>query len=193
MTGISEREAYKPAQGFQTRLRSSYEEEEGDEDGDSQDVEMTGSDIAPSPTFTTRPSSSTASQHQPSTSPALATQDVSSSSSLRRSDSYASISTPTPAAAEHHRHYSFHSATTSPAVGPGWAMGAGYAPSYHSAAGSTLTSPALGPLVERDLDQEATAALLMLNSDRRGTVSSASGGGTNAGGRGMSVRDLLSA
>jgi hypothetical protein len=47
-----------------------------------------------------------------------------------------------------------------------------------------LTSPALAP--QRDLDQEATAALLMLNTDRR-----ASKQGTAA--RGMSVRDLLSA
>ena len=49
-----------------------------------------------------------------------------------------------------------------------------------SISGSALTSPALAP--QRDMDQEATAALLMLNSDRRG----------NAGGRGMSVQDLLS-
>jgi hypothetical protein len=51
---------------------------------------------------------------------------------------------------------------------------------------SALTSPALMPLREsgeRDLDQEATAALLMLNTDRRGIPGS---------GRGMSVRDLLS-
>lgn len=50
--------------------------------------------------------------------------------------------------------------------------------------GSALTSPALLP--QRDLDQEATAALLMLNTDRRGTHSSISGRG------GMSVKDLLS-
>lgn len=166
------------------------------EEQHSPDVEMTGSDIAPSPTFTTRPSSSTTTlSHQTPISPALAAQDT---SSIRRHDSYASISTAI-AAAEHHRHYSYSSATTSPAIGPGW--GVGYAPSNHSASGSTLPSPALGPLRERDLDQEATAALLMLNSDRRGMVGSSSGGGTNANGggggsgsgRGMSVRDLLSA
>jgi hypothetical protein len=49
----------------------------------------------------------------------------------------------------------------------------------------SLTSPALLPQRDRDMDQEATAALLMLNTDRRGTH-----GGI--GGRGMSVKDLLS-
>jgi hypothetical protein len=49
-----------------------------------------------------------------------------------------------------------------------------------------LTSPALLPQRDRDMDQEATAALLMLNTDRRGTHG-------NIGGRGgMSVKDLLS-
>lgn len=196
------------------------------------DVEMTGSDIAVSPTSVTHSaaSSSAISLHQPSPSPALAAQDTysyPSPAATRRKDSYASISTPamgplSAAGAEHHRHYSFHSATVSPAVGPGWgfgmtaaAGGAHYAASNHSA----LTSPALGPLREWDLDQEATAALLMLNADRRGTVSSSTGGSGAAGGsssgnsggnagvasgsgsgsgssgqaRGMSVRDLLSA
>ncbi|KLU84089.1 hypothetical protein MAPG_03134 [Magnaporthiopsis poae ATCC 64411] len=59
-------------------------------------------------------------------------------------------------------------------------------------------NPALQPL--RDVDHEATAALLMLNSDRRGAANSSvvagGGGGGDAGaastGRGMSVRDLLS-
>lgn len=120
---------------------------------------------------------------------------------MGRHDSYVSLSA---AAVEHHRHYSYSSATTSPAFGPqvGGYGAAGYAPSNHSAAGSTLTSPALGPMRERDLDQEAMAALLMLNNDRRGTVSSTNGGSNAAAssgasgsgsGRGMSVRDLLSA
>ncbi|KAK4161976.1 transcriptional regulator form adherence 6 [Cladorrhinum sp. PSN259] len=56
--------------------------------------------------------------------------------------------------------------------------------SAHSASGSALTSPALPP--QRDLDQEATAALLMLNQvDRRSSSTSTTG-------RGMSVKDLLS-
>lgn len=44
-----------------------------------------------------------------------------------------------------------------------------------------LTSPALGPQADRE-DHEATEALLMLNTDRRSW---------NGGGRGMSVKDLL--
>jgi hypothetical protein len=167
------------------------------EEQHSSDVEMTGSEDAPSPTFNTRPSSSTTwASHQPSVSPALRAQDP----PVGRHDSYPSLS-----AVEHPRHYSYSSATTSPPFGP-MAGGYGtvaYAPSNHSAAGSALTSPALGPLRERDLDQEAMAALLMLNNDRRGTISSTSGGSsstagaaaagaTTNSGRGMSVRDLLS-
>ena len=52
---------------------------------------------------------------------------------------------------------------------------------------STGTSPTIFPEGLRDADQEATAALLMLNTDRRNP------GGGRSGGRGMSVRDLLSA
>lgn len=194
MEGVSTpsgREQYYPDREYQ----QAYSEEQH-----SLDVEMTGSEDAPSPTYTNRPSSATTSaSHQPSVSPALRAQDPSAG----RHDSYASIST---AAAEHHRHYSYSSATTSPAFGPmvGGYGAAAYAPSNHSAVGSALTSPALGPLRERDLDQEAMAALLMLNNDRRGTVSStggsssstagpaAGGGPTASSGRGMSVRDLLS-
>ncbi|EPE36669.1 HLH, helix-loop-helix DNA-binding protein [Glarea lozoyensis ATCC 20868] len=89
-------------------------------------------------------------------------------------DSYSSVSTD-------QRHYSFSaSSTTSPALGPGAYEFSRNLPSV----GSALTSPALLP--QRDLDQEATAALLMLNTDRRGTRGSISGRG------GMSVKDLLS-
>lgn len=121
----------------------------------SPDIEMTGSEATPSPTFT----ASNGRSQQQSISPALLPQD-----SQSRHDSHSSGSTDP-------RHYSYSaSASTSPAFGPR----AGYQP-----AGSALTSPALAP--QRDVDQEATAALLMLNqSDRRGTA-----------GRGMSVRDLL--
>lgn len=96
----------------------------------------------------------------------------------------------------HHRHYSYgaspSSTVTSPAFGPRHSPHGGHyqhqpdanrvgsVPS--SAPESTFTSPALAPQQPlRDLDQEASAALLMLNSDRRGSS-----------GRGMSVRDLLS-
>ena len=127
---------------------------------ESPDIEMTGSEMA-SPTLA-NPSRS----NQPSISPALLAED-----SRRR---YSSVSTDA-------RHYGFvASSNTSPAFGP---QACNYARSNASATGSTLTSPALGP--QRDLDSEATAALLMLNSDRRSVVGSSSG-------RGMSVRDLLS-
>lgn len=187
MAGSFRPQPYNPEDQFQSQQEAFEDGEEEEEQ--SPDVEMANSDIAPSPTFTTRPSSSAtlsqhqSSSHQASPSPALTAQDA----GMRRHDSYASIAN----AVEHHRHYSYSSATMSPAMGPGWNAGGGYAPSNP---GSTLTSPALGPLRERDLDQEATAALLMLNSDRRGTVGTAvDRGGSNASGRGMSVRDLLSA
>ncbi|KAL9945317.1 hypothetical protein D7B24_000088 [Verticillium nonalfalfae] len=145
------------------------------------DVEMTGSEAA-SPPFAAQPSRS----HQPSVSPALLAEDA-----RNRNHSYSSTSTD-------HRHYSYSasSATTSPAFGPqicdyGRAGGPSQPP-------SALTSPALAPQREhRDLDQEATAALLMLNSDRRGTIGSGHGRSSatesQGTGRGMSVRDLLSA
>jgi hypothetical protein len=46
-----------------------------------------------------------------------------------------------------------------------------------------------------DMDHEATAALLMLNADRRGARTLSAVGGDNANkvvGKGMSVKDLLS-
>ncbi|RYP43289.1 hypothetical protein DL768_010002 [Monosporascus sp. mg162] len=150
---------------------------DGDGDGDGEepeDVEMTGSE-APSPTFTatTYPHSK-----QPSISPALLPQDA----TLERQRSYSSAST-TP----EQRHYGYSSSTpsaTSPLCGPrGYG---GYTGGTPSASHSTLASPALAPQLE---DQEATAALLMLNADRRGMM----GGGSGSGpARGMSVRDLLS-
>ncbi|KAI6780159.1 uncharacterized protein J7T54_000065 [Emericellopsis cladophorae] len=135
---------------------------------DTADVEMTDSD-AVSPTFTAQPDHShPAHLRHPSASPALHPQDA-----RGRQHSYSSVST-----AEHQRHYSYSTASgaTSPAFGP--TQGIGYAPSN---AGSALTSPALNP--QSDLDQEATAALLMLNNDRRGY--------TTDGRRTVSVRDLL--
>ncbi|KAL2017541.1 hypothetical protein VTK56DRAFT_1975 [Thermocarpiscus australiensis] len=107
---------------------------------------------------------------RPSMSPALLPED-----SRNRQNSYSSAST------EYRLHGYRTPATTSPVFGP-----QAYAdPRHgHSAYGSALTSPALLP--QRDLDQEATAALLMLNQVDRRTSSS-----TTAG-RGMSVKDLLS-
>ena len=62
--------------------------------------------------------------------------------------------------------------------------------SYPPLSLSASTSPTIVPS-NKEQDHEATAALLMLNQDRRGSkVSSGSRSGT--GGRGMSVKDLLS-
>lgn len=146
------------------RLDSFEIEEHQAEDG-SGDVEMTGSEAA-SPTY----SNQTYRSHRPSESPALLAQD-----SRDRNNSYSSASTD-------HRHYSYGaSSAVSPAFGP---QSYGYARGVPSASNSTLTSPALPP--QRDLDQEATAALLMLNNDRRGLHPAGPA-------RGMSVKDLLSA
>lgn len=127
------------------------------------DVEMSDSDTA-SPLFTGRPDQS----HHSSVSPALSPEDA-----RNRQQSYSSASTD-------QRRFSFSvSANTSPAFEP---QRHGMYP-QSSGSISSLTSPALNP--QSDLDQEATAALLMLNNDRRGTNGSVSG-------RGLSVRDLLS-
>ncbi|KAK8124743.1 uncharacterized protein PG998_000502 [Apiospora kogelbergensis] len=139
--------------------RNIYQEDE------SGDVEMTGSE-APSPTCT----QSTSRSQRPSESPALMAEDA-----RHRHNSYSSASTD-------HRHYSYSASThASPAFGP---QQYNYNRGAISASNSTFTSPVLPPM--RDMDQEASAALLMLNTDRRGTSGSGSG-------RGMSVRDLLSA
>lgn len=128
------------------------------DDEDDEDMGMAGSEV-PSPNYQMVPSRS----QQPSISPALLAQD-----STHRQVPYPSVS-------NDHRHYSYStSSNTSPAFGP---RAYEYAIS-NSASNSTLPSPALLP--QGDLDQEATAALLMLNTDRRGKS-----------GRGMSVKDLL--
>ena len=105
---------------------------------------------------------------------------------------------PTPTQKDHGSSYSSYSSTSttsslpSPAFPPqSYQQNYQYAaqtlygrPSYSL---STETSPAILPEGLKDADQEATAALLMLNMDRRNR------GGERGGGRGMSVRDLLSA
>ncbi|ETS87651.1 hypothetical protein PFICI_01479 [Pestalotiopsis fici W106-1] len=144
--------------------QDSYEADEQQADDGSGDVEMAGSEAA-SPTYTDYTSRS----QRPSESPALLAQDA-----RNRHGSYSSVSTD-------HRHYSYSaSSAISPNFGPqSWS----YARTAPSTSNSTLTSPALQP--QRDLDQEATAALLMLNNDRRGMTNPSPA-------RGMSVKDLLS-
>jgi hypothetical protein len=82
------------------------------------------------------------------------------------------FSAPTPTAS----HFSNPFHTGPPSTGPVAAPG-----SSHGSTHFALTSPALKPQADRE-DQEATEALLMLNTDRRSW----------SGARGMSVKDLLS-
>ncbi|KAJ1333961.1 transcriptional regulator CBF1 [Microdochium nivale] len=162
--------------------RDQFDEEEEEEDVPEvevqEDVEMTGASSTPLSTTNNTSSRSptflqydTARSRQPSVSPALVAQDA-----RQRQQSYSSIST------ADRRHYSVSSSLTSPMF-RGQGAGQDYAASIGSFSHSALTSPALMPQQE---DHEATAALLMLNADRRGTSFS-----TNTA-RGMSVRDLLS-
>lgn len=136
-----------------------------DEDG-AGDVEMTGPD-APSPSF----SQSTSRSLRPSESPALLAEDT-----RHRHNSHSSVSS------DQHQYSYSASSYPSPAFGPQQHHHAN--PGIMSTSSSTVTSPVLPP--QRDLDQEASAALLMLNTDRRGTHNSTSSA------RGMSVKDLLS-
>ncbi|PHH87110.1 hypothetical protein CDD83_9297 [Cordyceps sp. RAO-2017] len=101
-------------------------------------------------------------QRQPSVSPALRADDA----DLRR-DSHPLMAT------DRVRYGYSNSAGPSPALGCRLAR--------YGGSDSALTSPALNP--HGDLDHEATAALLMLNRDRRDA---------DARGRCLSVRDLLS-
>ncbi|QDS74396.1 hypothetical protein FKW77_005618 [Venturia effusa] len=146
-------------------------EEDSDEDEDMQE--------APSP-HTRRPRGSIAAytpsySHHPSVSPAI----------LPSSHTSPLMTT------NHRPSYSYHSANSSALPSPAFepqTQAAG--PRYST---FSLTSPALGPQeggpgsikgLEQG-DQEATAALLMLNSDRRSWTGP-------SGARGMSVKDLLS-
>ncbi|KAI2466132.1 hypothetical protein F4781DRAFT_434678 [Annulohypoxylon bovei var. microspora] len=137
---------------------------EDEEEEEGQDVEMANSE-APSPVYAQTPARS----NQSSISPALVAQDA-----RGRQQSYSSVST-------EYRHYSYSGpSTTSPVFGPqGYPQHVGTTSASHS----TITSPTLRP--QQEIDQEASAALLLLNVDRRGAYNTGPG-------RGMSVRDLLS-
>ncbi|KAI1079558.1 hypothetical protein F5B20DRAFT_581339 [Whalleya microplaca] len=139
------------------------EEEDDDDEEDQEDVKMTNTDAA-SPAFEQNTSRST----QPPASPTLVTQDAQG-----RHCSYSSASTDP-------RHYSYSapSNTASPAFGP-----QAYTYPTTTASYSAVVSPALTP--QQGLDEEASAALLLLNVDRRAR-------GSNGQGRGMSVQELLS-
>ncbi|KAG5982671.1 hypothetical protein E4U55_001553 [Claviceps digitariae] len=130
------------------------------------DVDMTSESDAASPLFSPQPDH--VHRLSSSISPGLQAEDA-----RLRQHPYSSVSA-------NQRNYSFSvSAGASPAFGP-----QRYGPYVQNSAFiSSLTSPALNP--QSDVDKEATAALLMLNNDRRGTNST-----LNV--RGLSVRDLLS-
>ncbi|KAG5995208.1 hypothetical protein E4U54_002905 [Claviceps lovelessii] len=136
-------------------------------DNQSGDVDMNSDSDTPSPLFSAQPNH--VHRLSSSISPALQAENA----RRLRQHSYSSLSAD-------HRHFSFSiSAGASPAFEP-----QRYDPYVQNSASiSSLTSPALN--AQSDVDQEATAALLMLNTDRRGTNST-----LNA--RGLSVRDLLS-
>ncbi|TVY12981.1 Sterol regulatory element-binding protein 1 [Lachnellula arida] len=148
-----------------------------EEDGD---IEMLGSETGTEPTYTYTPKLRPIST---STSPVLAPQE----------NPYSPISTSSHSHSNTHpdRHYSFStstsaSTTTSPALGPSTSTYDHALPNTTSASNSTLTSPTLQPQqsqqhsnLELAMDQEATLALLMLNTDRRGAGTS-TGTGTDA-------------
>lgn len=175
-----------------TARTNNYANSDEASEGSDGDVEMANSQHA-SPVYAQPHAQSTpyTQSHQQSISPVILPQD--SNSSYARRESYA---TSVASSYRDSRHYSYSSAT-SPSFGP---QRYEYAGSVGSAFSSALTSPALMPLnsgssvsgaLGERMDQEATAALLMLNSDRRGTHASL--GISEAGkGRGMSVKDLLS-
>ncbi|KAF4980736.1 hypothetical protein FZEAL_3321 [Fusarium zealandicum] len=128
------------------------------------DIEMEDSDVT-SPAITAMPDQN---NRHPSISPALPPRDA-----RHRQHSCSSVSTD-------QRRYSYSvSAGTSPAFGPQVFGVATHSRGDVSAPISALSSPALDP--QSELDQEAMAALLMLNHDRR-----------DSKGRGLSVHDLLS-
>ena len=77
-------------------------------------------------------------------------------------------------------HHSSYASSVSTLPSPAFGPQHGHRGSRSQFSLSASTSPTIMP--SREQDQEATAALLMLNKDRRNPK----------GGRGMSVRDLLS-
>ena len=173
-----------------------------EEVGPDDDVEMSDSSGGPSPN-SSPPLPAITSSHYPSASPGMPPQQQ-----LRdRHDSF-SLGVPS---TDHQRHYSFSGSSVAASPAGFGARGHLYAGNDNmhdtrtaSVSGPALTSPYLVPS-RNGLDHEATAALLMLNqqtqTDRRAPTTNTDGptGAATAAaepvrtGRGMSVRDLLSA
>lgn len=136
------------------------EDEEEDEDENEDDEDVTMGDVGPNGTS---PSiMAIASKAYAYTSP----QSITTSPAIEGQSQY-----------QHSSYASSVSTVPSPAFGP---QQSGHRGSQSQFSLSASTSPTLMP--SREQDQEATAALLMLNKDRRNPK----------GGRAMSVRDLLS-
>ena len=151
----------------------------GDADEES-DEEMSD---APSPRSVRPRSGSSIQSHQLSVSPAILPSAQTSPEILAKPSKFGSYGS----VYQSHPHSARSSALPSPAFEP---QTQASGPGGYSTNFAPLTNPALRPqaeVMEKD-DHEATAALLMLNTDRRSWSSS----GGNANGRSMSVRDLLS-
>lgn len=162
--------------GDSTPTASNFRED----DASDSDAEMSE---ATSPRSIRPQSGSSIQSHQPSISPAILPSAQTSPEILSKHSKFGSYGGP-----YHSRpHSARSSALPSPAFEP---QTQASGPGGYSTSFAPLTSPALRPQgepLEKD-DHEATAALLMLNTDRR----SWSSAGGNVSARSMSVRDLLS-
>lgn len=207
----------RPPLAVQTgAIRDSIHDDEGDNDDDDDDEDDEDEDMsdAVSPKHTAPPKPPPG-YHFATASPAIYPSDRSvysttTSPALHPGDvqNYSATMSPALQPSDPH-HYSLSSSirstAASPLVQPSPAFGA-QTPSLTQfqnpfpaatsnktslsgpvGGGFALTSPALAPQADRE-DHEATEALLMLNTDRRNWSGSTSGQG---GGRGMSVKDLL--
>jgi hypothetical protein len=173
--------------GDATPTAATYFRDEQDDAEDS-DEEMSE---APTSPHSYRPHSGSVISHQPSVSPAILPSAQTSPEILSKPSKFGSYGG---SVYHSHTHSARSSALPSPAFEP---QTQASGPAYTFA---PLTSPALRPQgggaepLEKD-DHEATAALLMLNTDRRSWSSNnggSAGSAGGAGGRSMSVRDLLS-
>lgn len=159
------------------------ETDDTDEEKDRGDVVMEdASSTDMTSAFSVMPSASTPLQTSPQTialSPSFGAPRPSQASSY---DSLSSLPSPTSNGAAHHQ-FPLLGRTLPSHRGSDSSSGSGLPQ-------STSTSPTIHPNCHKDHDQdrEATAALLMLNQDRRGTRTASN----VKGGRGMSVKDLLS-
>jgi hypothetical protein len=199
-----------PEERLPPPLARSYpddEDDEGGEDEDEDEDEEMSDAVSPKHTITSAPAKTnysfvtTSSAIYPSDRSVYST---TTSPNLQPGDHRNYVATISPALHPSDPHHyciasSIRSTATSPSIQASPAFG-GQTPSQalfqnpfptapssknslSGASGATfaLTSPALGPQADQQ-DQEVTEALLMLNKDRRSV---------NAGGRGMSVKDLL--